>query len=309
MCYNKSTVIIFKNGGIFKVKHNNDHKWQRILPIIKEHGYYVKRNIDQRSVSLHDHAFLELTYITKGRVTHTIDGRTSELTAGDYLMVDYDSLHSYSTGDGTGFDNVDCLFLPKLLDPSLDDSMGIRDLFFHYLIHFNTSSFAENPLHTVFHDDDGSILALIEKIEKENESKSAGYKEIVRCYLIEIFLLTLRRIDGAKAASQAKSIGSYIAKYVSEHFSEEISLSYFAAKLNYSLPYVSKSFKDEYGVSFISYLQNYRIKEASRLLLTTKRSVPEIAELVGYHDHKFFSELFKRITGISALKFRKLNRS
>ena len=146
------------------IRHNNENKWQKILPIIKEHGYYVKRNIDQRSVSLHDHAFLELTYITRGCVTHTIDGRTSELVAGDYLMVDYDSLHSYFTNGTDSFDNVDCLFLPKLLDPSLDDSMGIRDLFFHYLIHFNTSSFAKNPLHTVFHYEDGSILNLIEKI-------------------------------------------------------------------------------------------------------------------------------------------------
>lgn len=285
------------------------HKWASILPIIREHGYYIKRNIGQKNVSLHDHSFLELTYIVKGSVTHTIDGRTSELSVGDYLMVDYDSLHAYSTDDSLGFDNIDCLFLPKFLDPSLDDSMGIKDLFFHYLIHFNTSSFSENPLHMVFHDTDGSILKLIRLIEEENKKKSAGYKEIVRCYLIEIFIKTLRKLNGAKSASETKSIGSYVAKYISEHYNEDISLSYIAAKLNYSLPYLSKCFKDEYGVSFISYLQNYRIKEASRLLLTTKKTVPEIADLVGYRDSKFFSELFKRKTGLSALKFRKANRS
>lgn len=285
------------------------HKWENILPIIREHGYYIKRNVGQKNVSLHDHSFLELTYIVRGTVTHTIDGRTSTLTVGDYLMVDYDSLHAYSTTDTEGFDNVDCLFLPRLLDPSLNDSMGIRDLFFHYLIHFNTDCFTENPLHMVFHDSDGSILRLLKRIEEENEGKKAGYKEMVRCYLVEIFLLTLRKLDGSKAASQAKSIGSYIAKYVSEHFREDISLSYFASKLSYSLPYLSKSFKDEYGVSYISYLQNYRIKEASRLLLTTRKTVPEIAELVGYRDHKYFSELFKKTVGVSALKFRKINRN
>ena len=71
---------------------------------------------------------------------------------------------------------------------------------------------------------------------------------------------------------------------------------------------MSKYFKEEMGIGFVEYLQNYRIKQAARLLLSGKGSLSDIAEQVGYHDVKFFSELFKKATGSPPAAFRKLQR-
>jgi two-component system response regulator YesN len=68
---------------------------------------------------------------------------------------------------------------------------------------------------------------------------------------------------------------------------------------------VSKRFKEDVGVSFVSYLQNYRVMQGCRLLTSTRHSLTEIAEMVGYRDVKFFSSLVKRITGLSPADFRR----
>jgi YesN/AraC family two-component response regulator len=157
----------------------------------------------------------------------------------------------------------------------------------------------------VFHDDSGKILKLIELIDEEAELRRAGYTELMRCYLIEILLLTMRRLDDSAAAANGQDISSFISTYVSEHYMEELTLKSLADRMNYSLPYVSKRFKEDTGVTFVNYLQNYRVMQGCRLLSSSNRSLSEITEMVGYHDVKFFSALVKKMTGLSPADFRR----
>jgi AraC-like DNA-binding protein len=257
-----------------------------------------------KQVTLHEHNFLELTYILGGSAVHELDGQRTELHEGDYLIVDYGSRHSYASTEA-GFDNFDCLFLPELLDPVLKGTKSLRTLLEHYLLDFNIRALVKNPARMVFHDDTGHVRTLLERINEECTRHEAGYRALVRCYLIEILLLTMRRIDGAHAASSGQSISSFLTAYVAEHYMESLTLEELAGRMNYSLPYISKRFKEDVGVSFVNYLQNYRIMQGCRLLSTTKHSLTEITEMVGYHDVKFFSELVKRITGLSPRDFRR----
>lgn len=290
------------------MKRQSDHMWKKIIPIIQKDKYYVVRHKNIKGADLHDHAFLEITYVLRGSVDHVLDGQRSILQPGDYFMVDYGSMHSYKA-TGEGFDNLDCLFLPELLDPTLKATISLRELFQHYLIHFNMQLMMSDPTKIVFHDDSGKIRELLFAIEKESEAREPGYTEMIRCYLLEILLLTLRGMEGAPLASNGHDIASFIVSYVSENYSEQINLSSLAERMNYSLPYVSKCFKDKMGISFMQYLQNYRVMQACRLLSTSRCSISEISEMVGYRDVKFFSSLVKRTTGSSPSKFRKENKS
>ena len=279
--------------------------WIRVLPKLKQDKFYMEIHRRQKAVAMHDHAFLELTYILEGEAEHTLDGRISHLSKGDYLIVDYGSRHSYSSTKAGGFDNLDCLFLPELLDPVLKGTESFRALLEHYLLHFNFQALLQNPAHMVFHDDTGRILELLERIRTESEERKAGYTEIIRCYLIEILLLTMRKTDNVQVASTGQSISAYLSACVAERYMENLTLSDLASTLNYSLPYISKRFKEDTGISFVHYLQNYRIMQGCRLLSSTKKTVAEITELVGYRDVKFFSALFKRTMGMSPADFRR----
>ncbi|MBQ8432641.1 MAG: helix-turn-helix domain-containing protein [Clostridia bacterium] len=282
--------------------------FERIMPDLKKEKFYIVAHPVEKEVPLHDHSFLELSYIVRGTVEHVLDGQSTVLSPGDYLIVDYGSRHAYKSVDATGFENTDCLFLPELLDPILKGTKSLRMLLEHYLLHFNIQALVQNPARMVFHDDSGQILHLLHLIAHEAEKRDAGYTALIRCYLIEILLLTMRQLDDAQVAATGQDIGALIIAYVAEHYMEPITLQDLAARLNYSLPYISKRFKNDVGVSFVHYLQNYRVMQGCRLLSSSNKTISEIAEIVGYHDVKFFSEIVKRITGLSPADFRRQRR-
>lgn len=283
-------------------------QWETVLPELKREKLLLLEHRNVEQIPTHSHEYLELTYILRGTAEHDLDGQITALEAGDYFIVDYGSRHSYRNTDGCGFDNLDCLFLPELLDPVLKGTGSLRGVLEHYLLHFNMRALEQNPVRMVFHDSDGRILELMERMREELLEKKAGYTEILRCYLIQLLLLTLRQLNDAQAASTGQDLSAMMTEYVRLHYMEAITLSELAVKMNYSLPYLSRRFKDDVGVSFITYLQNYRVMEGCRLLSNSNRTLAEITRMVGYSDAKFFSDMIKRHTGMSPREFRKRNR-
>ncbi|MNR34343.1 HTH-type transcriptional regulator YesS [compost metagenome] len=68
---------------------------------------------------------------------------------------------------------------------------------------------------------------------------------------------------------------------------------------------MSRVFSQETGQTFIEFLTQIRIRKAMELLKSTSSKSYEIAFLVGYNDPHYFSNLFKRITGMTPKEFRK----
>ena len=277
---------------------------EKILKALSEEKILLQRHV-LRETGDHDHCFLELTYIVRGPVEHIKDGRREILSSGDYFIVDYGSTHSYkAVGDGH-FENLDCLFLPELLDPVLRGTKSLRTCLEHYLLHFKMRALVKNPADTTFHDGDGTVRALLRRMEHESGEKRPGYTEFMRCYLLEILLHTMRKIEYAEETACDEGISAFLSRYVEEHYSEDISLSELCERMHYSLPYVSRRFRRETGISFVRYLQNYRVMLGCRLLSSSDRPLAEIASLVGYGDPKFFASLVRRMTGLSPSDFRK----
>lgn len=108
-----------------------------------------------------------------------------------------------------------------------------------------------------------------------------------------------------KSNQESKPVRS-IKQYISENFSRNITLEEVAARVSFSPVYFSTLFKQQVGQSFTEYLTEVRINESKELLRNTNLNIAMIAGLVGYTDDKYFSKLFKKITGIKPNEFRKL---
>lgn len=81
----------------------------------------------------------------------------------------------------------------------------------------------------------------------------------------------------------------------------------YAALLHISTPYLNDCIKGSTGYSVSYLIQERIILEAKRLLYHTNKSVKEIAFELGYVDYPYFSRLFSKVTGISAITFRNKN--
>ncbi|MDD3251458.1 MAG: response regulator [Lachnospiraceae bacterium] len=86
--------------------------------------------------------------------------------------------------------------------------------------------------------------------------------------------------------------------YMDEHYTENITLKKMADYVYLSPSYLSFSFKEILGVNFNEYLGRLRIEKAKELLGSTNYRVYEVCSMVGYSDKKYFTDLFRRYTGM-----------
>ncbi|MGJ1537778.1 helix-turn-helix domain-containing protein [Sphingobacterium multivorum] len=99
---------------------------------------------------------------------------------------------------------------------------------------------------------------------------------------------------------------------ISKRFQQLLEISYltnkrpneYAKLLHISTHYLNENVKNTTGLSVSQHIQNRVILEAKRLLYHTDKSVKEIAFELGYDDYPYFSRIFTKAVGLSALAFR-----
>ncbi|GAB3688291.1 helix-turn-helix transcriptional regulator [Spirosoma flavus] len=84
--------------------------------------------------------------------------------------------------------------------------------------------------------------------------------------------------------------------------------SNYAQQLAVSTAYLNECVKNTTGFPVSHHIQQRIILEAKRLLYHSDLSVKEIAAELGYDDYPYFSRLFAKATGMTALAFRVKNR-
>lgn len=93
--------------------------------------------------------------------------------------------------------------------------------------------------------------------------------------------------------------------YLNYHYDRKISLKDVARELHLSKHYLCSTFKKETGENMSLYINKLRIEKAKKLLLEPDNRVKEIYEEVGYSNQQYFSKVFKKITGMTIMEYRK----
>lgn len=95
-----------------------------------------------------------------------------------------------------------------------------------------------------------------------------------------------------------------VLSYVEEHYCDNISISSLSAHFDLTPNYLSTLLKNRLGTKFTDHLTYLRIAHAKELLLTTKLSVKEITEQVGYYSQSHFTKLFIEKESCTPAEFR-----
>ncbi|MDO7743140.1 MAG: helix-turn-helix domain-containing protein, partial [Pedobacter sp.] len=118
----------------------------------------------------------------------------------------------------------------------------------------------------------------------------------------------LEQTKPADNLSRFETIAKAFREILEQNFSKLKGPAEYAEKLNISAPYLNECIKNATGHPVSYHIQQRIILEAKRLLYHSGISVKEIANQLGYDDYPYFSRLFTKITGMSALAFRNRNR-
>jgi AraC-like DNA-binding protein len=101
---------------------------------------------------------------------------------------------------------------------------------------------------------------------------------------------------------------SRIVRYFDEHATENVAISTHARRLGLDEATLRAEIHRATGSTPKEYILRTRLSRAKRLLLTTDRSVREVAHAVGYEDPAYFTRLFTRRVNQSPSEFRRLTR-
>lgn len=126
----------------------------------------------------------------------------------------------------------------------------------------------------------------------------------------EILIHEIFHILGQKIKS---SIGisdemKKIKDYLETHVSVSVTIDELSALIYRSPDYLIRHFREEFGMTPYKYFIEKKMEAAKTMLRDTSLSVKEIGELVGYEDAHYFSNVFRKESGIPPLQYRKHQR-
>jgi two-component system response regulator YesN len=109
---------------------------------------------------------------------------------------------------------------------------------------------------------------------------------------------------GSHTAKGNKQLVDKSIDYISAHYTGELTLQQLADHVHMSKNYFCLQFKHHTGQNFIDYVIRLRIGKAKEIMAEPGLKIYEVAEKAGFNDVKYFSKLFKKMTGLSPVEYR-----
>lgn len=145
---------------------------------------------------------------------------------------------------------------------------------------------------------------------KEYLLKPVRAADILNCLneLADKYIGTEKMPEKKEDAERGNRIVKMAQEYISEHYTENITLSEVAENVGISSGYLSTIFHQNMECGFVDYLNQVRIERACCYLEQNYLKTYEIAYKVGFRDEKYFSKVFKKIKGMSPKEYRSIER-
>ncbi len=94
-------------------------------------------------------------------------------------------------------------------------------------------------------------------------------------------------------------------EYIAAHYGDpDITIAAIAESMGISEGHLSHTFKKETNCTILNYLTRVRIRRAMELLKEGSYRVYEVAEMAGYRDITYFSNTFRKVTGVSPTEYQ-----
>ena len=163
----------------------------------------------------------------------------------------------------------------------------------YFYIHFN-GNFTEKPdgIPIRGHISPNEILPYIKKLESMAAQRENIFAQNGIFYSI---LGCLNPLSGIRS-NTAKDIAEFISAHYSEH---DFSINSIMTEFSYNKDYIIRLFKKYFLTTPHKYITKMRIDYGAQMLISTSKSVAEIAYDCGYDDYSVFYKNFIKEKGVS----------
>ncbi|MGP1348426.1 MAG: response regulator [Stomatobaculum sp.] len=122
--------------------------------------------------------------------------------------------------------------------------------------------------------------------------------------LLAADLLKLSETCVGRVSADTEDTLHRVRRWIDAHYTETLTLELMAGEFSLSAAHLSRSFKKEFGIGPTEYITRRRIERAKELISDSRLRLSDIAENVGYQDAKYFSRVFRKVTGQSPAEYR-----
>ena len=238
----------------------------------------------------HFHDHYEIYFLTKGSVRYFIEDRVFDLDAGDVVLIPPHAIHKTATLKNKGSERIVIAFKNEFIVYPQNDRLFSC---------FEIMYFKAPP-----------IRELVEKSEKDFNYKDRYSEDLIAGYIREI-LIKLKRltdITNPKEYSEKESVMQNAVRFISENYNQDLSLSMIAENFAVSESHFSRQFKAFTGFGVNEYISTVRVKNAEKMLVTTRMPITDIAQRCGFNSSSYFASVFKKVRGISPGEVRRNRR-
>ena len=242
---------------------------------IKEAMFFEGFNPKSKPIKAEGRDFYSLSYRYSGRVKISCGG------------IEYISAEDTVT------------FMPKGLSYTTETLEDAQTGIAHF--DFDCESVPTSP--AVISVKNSAVRSLFQTLTKSHTGTGADFGRMAIFYEL-LDLLNKMSISATDSLIPEKIRGAR-ERIEREYANPYLSVDSIAADAKISATYLRREFRRLYGVPPIKHLKEVRLQNAKRLILSTKRTVSEIAELCGYTGTSYFIQDFHKATGESPDRYRK----
>lgn len=254
--------------------------------------------------SLHFHKYIEIGYCIQGNGICYVDGKEIPFQAGDFQIIfPYQQHFNVNSGDTCSYwkwldlDPYTLLmninFTDSRINHIISKEMGIYGI-------LSPSIYPEitKLLHSIFN-------------EFSLDSKTPHHIELCALYTYQLILQLSREsvnlpkiiIKQNKNILRISPALDAISKSI--HAGKPVVVSELSCICNISASHFRRIFINEIGLSPKDYIRRCQIQKSQNLLLTTKKSILEICQDVGFDNVSAFNRCFLAYNNVSPSNYRK----
>jgi AraC-like DNA-binding protein len=292
---------MMKKENTLKTNKEKARHGDIFLPV---NSYHCLIPFTYRELALHWHEEMEITLIQDGTSDYKVGQKVFEANAGDIILIPPYCTHSACEIPGKTMISDSMVFHPDYLGANNQDLSASKYL----------RPMAEGQLlmQEVIRDGDAGYAEIKDTFIRALDcfkNKQPFYEMLLKEKLLHILILLfsygyIRESDDSHITSENRRHIKSALEYITDHYSEKISISEMAQLAGFSENYFMSLFRQYVGMSCIQYVNHYRIQKAAHALEETTKSVSEIAMIHGFDNISYFNLQFRRTFGMTPREFR-----
>ncbi|MDX2050996.1 MAG: AraC family transcriptional regulator [Polyangiaceae bacterium] len=216
----------------------------------------------------HSHSYSEIVIPTSGRVETTVGGQTKSAGPGQVLIYPAGQVHQSRAGDGKP--------LTQIVIGWEGRSSLLPDEF------------------TAIADAQGRLTVLGRWFLEVHPVTDDKQRELAQSLLTSLLFEIHQNLQ-----SPVSNLSSMVRRYVKQHLAEPLSIADLSRAAGLSPFHFSRVFKEAEGIPPMTFVRNARLEVARTLLETTRLTLREVAESVGFSDQFQLSRIFRRVLGMA----------